>query len=393
MDGTTVILAGGEVETLTRSLLDNGVKYILYSYFYITAFNKAEFIARMQEEYPGVLWFLDSGAFTYSVQVHSGKKLPEPRRYVASYFEYIRQTGHRWCRIAEPDLDGIKNADGSWFVEEAEVEEWLERLLEEFPDYNIMPTYHGWRGKAKWEKYCSDPRVKTLALGRGTTDDQRWLVMRARAAGKPVHGFALTRFRTTLRSVPYDSVDSSSVWMGQKYGHIYIFNQNKLFTIPPDRKPERKLHAKYWESIGCDPKKIVADDVAEVRKANVVAWRNIAARWQLMKQRRDLHYGMIPNSMYTPDELAEVEEGLRVRGLGSEGKTELTRRSPLTRVMGDVIPKSRVVPLQRTETRPVVTTEGGNIVVPTVLQPVRPRPLERFSLPPGSGMRRPKERE
>lgn len=376
MLGTTVFLAGGEVETLTRALVDNGVRWILLSYYYILAFGKEAWVSKLQDENPQITWFLDSGAFTYANQIAAGKKLPNPQKYVRGFFDYVQETGHRWSRIAEPDLDGIDGLD----VADEQVEEWLEEMLTRFPDYPVMPTYHGWRGPAKWTSYCQDPRIKCLAIGRGTRDIgiQRKLVLEARTAGKPVHGFAMTKFNTTLKTVPYDSVDSTSVWMGQKYGSIYIFMHNKWRVLV--EKPDRRKFRKYFTSIGCNPDLIEKDDVAEVRRANVIAWRNLSERFHTLKERRDNHYGMGDAGIGREEAKAKPA----VNPLA-------TRRIPLSRPLEGGTGKTP--PMERGETPPIIYTAEGTPIVPTEVR--KPRPLARFGVPiddPNRPRARPKER-
>lgn len=283
-----MFLAGGEIESLTRALLDCGAKYVLLSWYYIIRFRKFDLVEMIHREYPGTQVFLDSGAFTYAEKCRdprSAGKLPDADSYVKYYFDYVREMGHNYCRIAEADLDGIDSLGVSY----DQTKEWLEEMLQQFPHLNVMPTYHGWRPREDWERYCLDPRIKTMAIGRGTKDlgIQRRLVMRARKARKPVHGFAMTKIKTTLEQVPYDSVDSTSVWMGQKYGLTYIFHNRIWKVLTKDEKPLRRLYRRYFDSIGCDPQKIMADDLDEVRKANIRAWVKLAEYYQLEKVKRD----------------------------------------------------------------------------------------------------------
>jgi hypothetical protein len=293
-------LAGAEVETLSRALLENGVKNVLYSYFYVLAFRREEFIARMQREYPDVRWFLDSGAFTYAEKWETDQaRLPPQEEYLRRYFEYIDEYGHNYCRITEPDFD----LAGSLDVEQVdEVREWM---LDRWPHLNVMPVWHPGRGPEAWTRYCRDPRIKVMAIGGGGTvrarsramttgsatareilsfGQMRRMVMEAAHMGKPVHGFAMTKLRL-LKVVPFASVDSTSWVMGQKYGTLYVFKNNDFRVMPADQKAKRKLYRGYFKAIGCDPDKVIADDVSEVRKANVIAWRNLSERLEYMQRR------------------------------------------------------------------------------------------------------------
>ncbi len=285
--GTTIYFAGGEVETLTRALLDNGVKNVLYSYFYVLLMRREKFISRIQEEYPDVRFFLDSGAFTYAVQTKNNHSLPPYDVYVRRYFDYVEEYGSKYSRIAEPDLDGIKEMSE---ITIDMVDNWREEMLTRFPTLNVMPVFHGWRGPEAFWHYCADDRIKTMALGRysGTEGAMRRMVMAAHKEGKPVHGFAMTKIQTTLKRVPFDSCDSTSWVMGQKYGTLYIFRGNKFIVLTAENngKDRRKLYKRYYAAIGCDAQKIINDDLYEVRKCNVISWRMMAERLEEVAKRQ-----------------------------------------------------------------------------------------------------------
>jgi hypothetical protein len=346
MRGTTIFLAGGEVETLTNALVDNGVRWILYSFYYMWEFNKFDFIERMQDKHPEITWFLDSGAFTYSVQAKK-KPLPSPQAYARLYFEFIQRQGHRWHRIAELDLDGIEGLN----ISEGQVEDWTNEMLTSWPDLPIMPCWHGWRGWQAWERYLKDPRIRHLAFGRASMNDRvrRKMCLTARSVNKTVHGFGFTKLKTSLNLVPCDSVDSTSWVLGQKFGTLYVFQGDKLHVLDSEKKDQRRRFRRYFEGIGCDPKLIEADDVAELRKANVIAWRNVAERFQSLKERRDhvvpLLQGLTPDERFlSRDELPpNTERALgRVPGVTERATAPLERETSLP----------SKVPLERTTSEP-----------------------------------------
>ncbi len=315
---TAVFLAGAEVETLTRALLDNGVKRILYSYYYIYQMRREGFIARMQEQYPDVEWFLDSGAFTYWAKFKAEPhKLVPWKIYKKLYFSYVDDTWERWCRIAELDLDHMEGITIDMIAD------WRDEMLDTWPDAAITPVWHPSRGPEDWTNYCRDRRMKNLAVGSGQRDIGlvRKMVMEAHQRNKTVHGFGMTRVNTHLRFIPYDSVDSTSWLMGQKFGTLFVFRNNKFHLVGKDGstgKSARKLYRMHFTRIGVDWRKIEADDIAEVRKANVLAWKHLGARLEEMRRRegRSL-YGQnrteVLNSDYVwkhprPREREEVKE-------------------------------------------------------------------------------------
>lgn len=337
--GTTIFFAGAEVEKLTRSLLDNGVRNILYSYYYIYTMRRESFIRRMMDEYPEVNWFLDCGAFTFGVKHRADSaesaKLPSIRQYVRRYFAYIEDTGERWCRVTEPDMDLAG-------VPYREVYEWREEMFERWPHLNITPVWHTSRGIADWYECLDDPRIKSIAMGSGdilkNEGMTRRLVLDAAKVGVPVHGFGCTRVNTVLKRVPFDSVDSTTWLLGQRTGVVFLFRANKFSHIEGGFKEDRRLYKRYFRNIGCDVKKVLQDDVDEVRKANVIAWRALGDRLETMKLRGRQTHG-VANGVFTVRPKRDAEPysdaagvvpmpGMREPGCGFEGKAIIERDRP-----------------------------------------------------------------
>ena len=370
---TAIYLAGGEVETLTRALLDNGVKNILYSFYYIHQMKKERVIARMQAAYPDVSWFLDSGAFTYAVfsKADPGRLMPV-HEYKRLYFNYIDEFGFPYDRITELDIEfelpvcTMELIDG-----------WREEMLTRWPDLNITPVWHSWRTWERWTHYCRDKRIKTLAIGRSSGDAgmHRRLLMEARRWGKPVHGFAMTRINSELKLVPMDSVDSTSWVMGQKYGTTYIFRANKFIVLAKDNggKAKRRLYKGYYKAIGCDPDLIMADDVAEVRKSNIIAWRNLSARFEEMRKRmgQSIHEGW-PVGFVPGDPVPEAREREKTEGIVSATFGKPGQVSTVNSWR-----ERNVERIQHPKERPLTSDEPSRAPLPREPEDDRPGPLER----------------
>lgn len=302
MIGTSIFLAGGEASALIKSLLEGNVRNVLFSYFYIWELRRENAIARIQRENPHINWFLDSGAFTYMMRYERDpESLPPLEQYVRRYFAYIDEYGAPYCRVTELDVDTSGHP-----IEEVDM--WREEMLARWPHLNITPVWHESRGIEAWDKYCTDPRIRTLAIGSDAGDNKlgrlRQLVEQARLFHKPVHGFGQTKAKV-LKTVPFDSVDSSSWSFGQRTGVTFIFRANTFVVLPADKKDMRRLYKKYFHNIGCDPQKIINDDVKEVRKANILAWRAYADRLDWLKvnsrQTVGLHPDYLIRTIQAPD--------------------------------------------------------------------------------------------
>lgn len=280
--GVQIYLAGAETPTLTRDLIGADVKHILYSYFYIRQGNKQETFADIFANNPDKKFILDSGAFTYQVMwadLEKRGRLPPPEEYWKSYLEFARKYGHLCFGVAEFDIDGM--------VPDTTLQDWREQLIEAVGD-KAMPVWHPERSVAEWKRYVADPRLRYLGMASSIADigQMQRLITEAHAVGKIVHGFAQTKVNTVLKYVRFDTVDSTSWLSAQKFGQTFIFRHNKFIVLDKadmGGKTRRRLFKSYFEQIGCDWTKIDADDVKELRKASIIAWKNLAARMASMR--------------------------------------------------------------------------------------------------------------
>lgn len=338
---TKIYLAGSEVETLSRALLDCGVKNVLWSFYYLHMMKRTEAALRFIEANPQCSFFLDSGAFTYWAKFKTEPdKLMPWRRYKELYFQYIHRSWEMWDRVTELDFDDMREEAMALGIKGFEdvtldmVDEWREEMFATWPKAKIMTVWHGSRGLQDWSLYCRDDRYKYLGIGSGLPDIglHRKMVMEAHRWQKPVHGFGMTRVNTALTMLPYDSVDSTSWLMSQKYGTTFIFKDNTFRLLGKDSflgKRAKRLYRRYFEAIGCDWGKIEADDVAENRKASIIAWKRVSDRLEYMRSRERRRMSDDPNIIgelnpnYTFDRAeprAQIEEPKQYsRPRGPEG--------------------------------------------------------------------------
>jgi hypothetical protein len=284
------------------------------------------------------------------------EKLPPIKTYIKRYFAYVEETGHRWCRITEPDMDIAGETT-------ERVEGWREEMLERWPYLNITPVWHTCRGVDDWYRYIYDKRIKTLAMGSADFGDlglSRRLILLAQQHGKPVHGFGMTRINTALKHLPVDSVDSTSWVMGQKAGTLYIFRNNKFITLPADMKNKRTLYRTYFRNIGCDPVKVVNDDIAEVRKANIIAWRALADRLEQLKLRGRQSYG-IDHNVFAAQDIGELYQGRQHPPAMPKERERVNIPRMRERDPGSPIPtpKVRLTPVREQPQRRTVILEGS----------------------------------
>ena len=266
-------------------MLGNGVTKLLYSYFWVSNMRRESFLRKLKEENPHLSLILDSGAYTYSQQSLT-HDLPEPRLFFKRYQQYIRDYGELFDQIFELDIDGTEGID----VDSDQVASWTSRLLDEFPDLKIVPVYHSWRGVEEWDQYLEDPRIKGMAIGRSPPLDGQIGVYldRAHQRGITVHGLAFTKYNTSLKYLPFDSVDSSSWSTGQRYGNFHYYNNGNILNLTVANRGKMRVRQlqQYIKARGCDPKKIIAGDRMELLQCNIRTWILVSQRLELMRKQQ-----------------------------------------------------------------------------------------------------------
>ena len=138
-------------------------------------------------------------------------------------------------------------------------------------------------------------------------------------------------------------VHNSSSWvMGQKFGTLFIFSGNKFRRIGKDQKGVRKHYRAHFKRLGIDWRAIEQDEIAEVRKANIIAWRDFGNRLAYLRtlQKKTLAED-VPNGFNEqfPTDLAKLRddghthEYARLRGNAEVGSALMQR---------DGLPRSEV---------------------------------------------------
>lgn len=286
---STLVLAGAENGTLARVLISEGITHLLFSYFWLSNMHREGWIVRLKEQHPELTLYLDSGAYTYSQKIADDDKgkLPPPKIFFRQYKNYLEEFGHLWDRVMEFDVDSRNNEIGV-SVDQAEV--WLNELLDQFPELNITPVYHSWRGAEVWQEYVDDPRVRCLAIGRDPPADglMRAYVDKAHQAGKPVHGLAYTKYNTGLKYIPFDTVDSSSWISGQRYGNFYVYKNGQILTMTKANRLDSRIRSyrNYIAARGCDPDKVIRGDQRETLLCNIRTWKLVSKRLELLRKQQ-----------------------------------------------------------------------------------------------------------
>jgi hypothetical protein len=329
-----IYLAGAE--TWWKKFLENRVRNILFSYFYMRDIRPRQLQAmvaglieerarRVAAKEPPMRLFLDSGAFTWLT--HEGTK-PPIRRYADDFFGFIESTSHVWDLIAELDVDspslGVATAE--------DLRVWRAQMRQVTRDQvPIVQVWHPFHGARYWEEMCADERSPYLALGSDTPDGIPAKLAVAHRYDKMVHGFAETKLATTAKYMKYDSVDSTTWLRSTKYGGFFVFQNNKLRVLDHLHKGERKLFSAYYKRNGIDMAKILAEDQGELTKSSLIAWRNLADRYELQgaqeRQRKEAYERKYSRAGRTCDEAgggSDNRRGADARGEdGSEGGADV----------------------------------------------------------------------
>lgn len=173
---------------------------------------------------------VDSGAhFFISAWFKHGKKPPpaEVEDFQQRLLNELRALGAPIAFAVEMDLQDLYGP--------RLVAEWRARIWRPFArELGTAACYvwHSTESEAVWDALVADPDVACLGMsGRvGTViplEQAKRMVLRAYAARKPVHGFAMLKDRI-LRHVPLATADSTSWASGALYGQVTRWDARRM---------------------------------------------------------------------------------------------------------------------------------------------------------------------
>lgn len=188
---------------------------ILESFYYISDETKA-----MIPYYKDFL--LDSGAFTF---MQNTKTKINWNEYVERYAMFIKENNIK--HFFELDIDNI--------VGIKEVER-LRKKLEHLTGKKCIPVWHKSRGLEYWKTMCKE--YDYIAIGGIVTKEIKAteydifipLLKIAKENNCKVHGLGFTRI-PLLKKYHFYSVDSTAWTAGNRFGHIYKFQNGEMLKI------------------------------------------------------------------------------------------------------------------------------------------------------------------
>lgn len=201
---------------------------ILQSFYYANDFTENIVIPSCEN------FMLDSGVFTLAYG--SGGKV-DFYSYTDKYIEFINKNNVEL--FFEMDVDDIAG------LEKAEE---LRRRIEKGTGRQPIPIFHKERGKEYFIDMCKNyPYVAIGGIaGKGNMRKRKeympffkWFIDTAHSHGAKIHGLGFTDL-DALRTIRFDSVDSTSWTAGNRFGVIYHFD-GRTMTMHPKGKGQRLI--------------------------------------------------------------------------------------------------------------------------------------------------------
>lgn len=227
-----IYLAGGlstgnvhidKIEDILRELKSAGLKLnVLESFFGIANRRRTENFLHYADSF-----MLDSGAFSF----FGNGKVADWNEYITRYIEYINANDVKL--FFELDIDKIIGYDRV-----KEVRRRLERETGKRP----VPVWHKHLGKEEFLRMCDE--YDYVAIGGIASKEimpaeykyLTWFINEAHKRGAKIHGLGFSWFNW-LQTCHFDSVDSTSWSVGNRYGRISFFYGRRIMqhVTPPDR--------------------------------------------------------------------------------------------------------------------------------------------------------------
>ena len=199
--------------------------YILQSFYYANEFTEKNVLPVVKD------FLLDSGAYTF-MQNQKTTNI-DWDKYIEKYADFINR--NKIKKYFELDIDSV--------VGYKKVKEYRKRL-EDLTDKKCIPVWHKSRGKEEFLKMCEE--YPYVAIGgivtKEITREQypffTWFINEAHKRKAKIHGLGFTNLEG-LKKYHFDSVDSTSWTIGNRFGAIYQFNGETM--IKHSKKEGQRL--------------------------------------------------------------------------------------------------------------------------------------------------------
>ena len=216
-----ILYLAGFKSSARRWKLDTSNIYLLSSFWEHKSGKYGEYVK--QEKH-----ILDSGAFS----AFSGKNNNfDWDTYVKKYANFIIQNNIQ--KFFELDIDVVVGL---------EKVEYYRRYLEDRTGRQPIPVWHANRGKDYFLQMCENYSYVAIGTTSAMEEGRRirqnpmilkWFIDQAHKANARIHGLGFTN-TNYLPFLNFDSVDSTTWLAGAKYGHVYVFENNKMvYHNPP----------------------------------------------------------------------------------------------------------------------------------------------------------------
>ena len=238
-------LAGTGLWRYVAPLIGGGIPnwkpYILESFYYA---DKDE-IQKLMPYFGDFL--LDSGAFTFmggfSFTENKNKRVVW-EEYIDKYCNFINT--YKVEKFFELDIDSVVGYE--------QVKKYRD-LIEKKTCRQVIPVWHSNRGKDEFLRMCDEyPYVALGGIVGGEWSAKAekyipWFISEAHKRGAKIHGLGFTKLEK-LKHYHFDSVDSTSWTIGNRFGYVYKFNGHGIdkvskpngTRVPKDKVRELAVH-------------------------------------------------------------------------------------------------------------------------------------------------------
>lgn len=207
--------------------------YVLQSFWYLRNFSQREELMKYYLSDDCKMFLLDSGAFTFM----NSNKNEDIKAYLDSYIEFINKYDIKY--FFELDLYTIIGIEETYK---------MTKYLEIKTGKKSIPVFHKCLGLKRFREMCQN--YNYVAIGAsGLTQECKWvndprllnkMIEIAHSYGTKIHGLGYTRMSNLNDTkVKFDTVDSSSVTSGSRFGTVYYLKNGRIYSKSVKKKGQR----------------------------------------------------------------------------------------------------------------------------------------------------------